>query len=161
MKHIVKIAANNVEVTSPKKVTSTAGVEVEIYEGGTKVSYGQKRINEHKARCDADLKEAKALDERQYKTDLIARRKADADKISALRVIVPLRTTTDIKGNTVEVFDCEGEDHFEELVHDAKVCQKLLIEAKALDTRQYKADLIKKAQAEVDEIDAIQAEMDK
>lgn len=160
MRHIVKIAENNVEVTESKKVTASDGTEVEIYEG-TKRSYGQQLINDHLAVREAGLLAAKSLDEKKHKADKIIKCQADIDKVPALRVIVPTKTVEDINGNTVEVFDHEGEDHFEELISDISLWRKRLTEAKTLDARQYKKDLITKAQKAVDEINAIQVEMDK
>lgn len=160
MKRIVKIAKNNVEVTESKKVTAIDGTEAEVYEG-KKMSYSQQMLDEHRVIREAALQFAKNLDGNQYKADQIIKCQADVDKVPALRVIVPTKTAEDVNGNTVEVFDHEGEDHFEELISGIPLWRKRLTEAKALDARKYETDLVKKAQEAVDEINAIQAKMDK
>ncbi len=160
MRHIVKIASNTVEVTESKKMTALDGTEIEVFEG-TKRSYGQQAITEHLAICQKDLTDAQNLDAARYKSDLIAKCQANMDKVPALQTIVPSKTTRDINGNTVKIFDDTSEDHFEELVSDIPLWRKRLAEAQTLDERQYKIDLIAKAQKAVDEIIAIQVEMDK
>ena len=161
VKRIVKIAENNVEVTPTKKALDTDGNEVKIWDKAKTVSYGQRRITEMRGIYEQELSEAQNLDTTQYKNDLIARRQTDVDKISALRTIIPTLTAENAKGNIIQIFDVSGSEAYEELINDASQYRKRLTEAQDLNVAQYKKDLVDKCQEKVDEINLIQAEMNR
>ncbi len=83
---IIKIAENNVEVKTSKKITDINGIEFEVWESPK--SYGQTLIDSELVRANKEFSDVNTLDEKTYKQELIDKAQAKLDRLVLIQTVM-------------------------------------------------------------------------
>lgn len=159
---IVKVGENNVEVTPSKTLKDTSDIEFVIWDEKNTRSYGQDGIDKEKVKAQDEMTDAQNLNEVVYKQGIESAAQDRINKITIVLNTVSTKEMIDTKGIKFNVYEIPLE--YEEVGFNQgnlEKAKKTLTDAQNFNTAEYKQDLIDKAQAKIDKLNLIQAEMNK